>query len=262
MRPSVLRKFSAALSHNSASKRFRLNRPILAAIFFSVALVPLFYKPDLFPFGGDQVSLLEIAREAKQSHSIPQRRILSSLRIAQPPFIVYWLMATTSVAKSLFFQNLSVVLLCASALALLYFLLSKSCGQWVAVLLAAMAATNPGLVYYSRIITHVPFLFVGSVWFLRSAVGFYFEKRPRFLLLLWVSAVVAFLAHYGALALRFLAGGLTILIRMRSLASPYFGCTTGTPKAIHSRQPGYVRAVLGARNRPILSTSDPGIDGC
>src|SRR5712692_8891124 len=85
MRPSVLRKFSAALSHNSASKRFRLNRPILAAIFFSVALVPLFYKPDLFPFGGDQVSLLEIAREAKQSHSIPQRRILSSLRIAQPP---------------------------------------------------------------------------------------------------------------------------------------------------------------------------------
>jgi hypothetical protein len=54
MRPSVLRKFSAALSHNSASKRFRLNRPILAAIFFSVALVPLFYKPDLFPFGGDR----------------------------------------------------------------------------------------------------------------------------------------------------------------------------------------------------------------
>jgi 4-amino-4-deoxy-L-arabinose transferase-like glycosyltransferase len=137
-----------------AAASFSVSRPwylcweIYALLLVTVGL--RFIRLDTTQFDTDQAKLFGLAYEAIHNGQLPATGILSSIRILNPPAILYMMMIPAAFGANPFGAALFIALFNVAAVLLCYFFVRCYYGRFPATIAALLFATAARAVYYSR----------------------------------------------------------------------------------------------------------------
>ena len=156
---------------------------------------------DLVEFKGDEAVAAHLALQFVKGGVLPTAGLMSSVGVTNPPLFIYLLIPMFFITTNVIAVSAMIAGLGLAAVVMTWWVGRKYYGAWAGLVAAAMFATGPWAVIYSRKIwaqDFVPVLVTPLVWALHALV---LGKKPKAIFWVVLLPLAVIQIHFSGLAL-------------------------------------------------------------